>query len=136
MSYPDYLKTDHWKAIRLKIYQAQLNPKCAICDSTKELNIHHKTYDNLWRETSFDLVILCRGCHEYWHKHSKGLCLTKKTLFRIKKLLICGSSVKRSIVGAINNKLPGVKSKGRCLLKIKSKKICRYSCKECKFYRK
>jgi hypothetical protein len=35
---------------------------------TDELEVHHRTYDNLGAELVSDLVVLCHSCHELHHK--------------------------------------------------------------------
>ena len=68
MPYKDYLKTPLWRIVssRVKFRKG----KCDICDATKDLEIHHKTYEHLGIEFLFpeDLACLCHKCHDLEHK--------------------------------------------------------------------
>ena len=64
--YQEYLKSDHWKEIRLKALDRAGN-RCQLCSSTDNLNVHHNTYKNRGNEDLKDLVVLCRNCHEKFH---------------------------------------------------------------------
>ena len=66
MFYKDYLKTKHWRVIRKRKLAANDFfglKKCAICDTDKNLQVHHLTYKNLWNENNKTLRILCNDCH-------------------------------------------------------------------------
>ena len=65
--YRAYLRTPEWKAIRLDILHLR-NHKCERCDSTNRLEVHHKTYKNLFNESPKDLELLCHKCHSNHHK--------------------------------------------------------------------
>jgi hypothetical protein len=41
-----------------------LKDKCQFCDSSENLEIHHRTYNN---PEINDLIILCQGCHKALH---------------------------------------------------------------------
>lgn len=66
ISYFKYLKTPHWRAIRLlalKMYKS-----CVICNSKKKLDVHHRNYDHLFEEIiTEDLIVLCNDCHGLYH---------------------------------------------------------------------
>ena len=66
MPYKEYLETDHWKKTRAKALK-KANYKCELCNSTKELNVHHKTYGNRGKEKPEDLIVLCHNCHAKFH---------------------------------------------------------------------
>jgi hypothetical protein len=48
--------------------------KCLFCGNRKNLNIHHIRYKTkngksiLFKESKGDLVVLCKNCHNEWHK--------------------------------------------------------------------
>lgn len=67
MPYGEYLKTRHWQHFRqeaLKFFQH----KCQLCnDKIKQLDVHHKTYENLGCETFNDVTVLCNDCHKVHH---------------------------------------------------------------------
>ena len=66
-----YLKSDHWLNLRQAVIERDRS--CRVCNSTKRLNVHHRSYENLGNpeEEIKDLTLLCRGCHELFHKHRK-----------------------------------------------------------------
>lgn len=71
-NYQDYLKSDHWMTMkRLALDYAE--HRCQICYSQRVLNVHHRTYKRLSKEKLTDLTVLCRDCHEIFHKNGK-LC--------------------------------------------------------------
>ena len=64
--YYEYLKSPAWQEIRIEMLTAY--PKCQRCDSTYILQVHHKTYKNVFKEEPEDLEVLCKNCHETEHK--------------------------------------------------------------------
>ena len=65
--YSEYLKTPHWletRAVALK----RAGSRCQVCSSTKLLEVHHNTYENLGHEKPEDLCVLCDECHELYSK--------------------------------------------------------------------
>ena len=67
MNYNLYLKSDHWREVKNRYYGKLNNKVCFICDSPKNLNLHHKTYKNIGDEKNSDLVCLCRKHHKECH---------------------------------------------------------------------
>ena len=71
MPYQEYLQTPEWKARR----QAALKRAdrcCQVCNQDKtQLNVHHRTYDRRGYERDEDLIVLCRDCHDLFHKQGK-----------------------------------------------------------------
>jgi len=73
MNYKDYLQSEHWQNKRKEVISKQGN-RCRICNSNKNLNIHHRTYRQygksiLGHELNLFLLPLCRDCHVLWHKY-------------------------------------------------------------------
>lgn len=68
-SYKDYLLGAHWVKFRKEIISSR--KICQHCCSKKNLNIHHKNYNNLGKETNEDVIILCNNCHSRFHKKEK-----------------------------------------------------------------
>ena len=66
MPYASYLKTEHWRHFRDEVIK-HYDGKCAVCNSEKDLNVHHRSYKNRGRETFNDVVLLCRDCHSKIH---------------------------------------------------------------------
>lgn len=67
MPYRDYLKTRHWRRLRVaKIKEAGY--ACEICCCDSNLNVHHLTYERRGHERMDDLQVLCCGCHQNEHE--------------------------------------------------------------------
>lgn len=70
--YQEFLETDYWKNVReTKISMSGY--KCQLCGSKSNLNVHHNSYEHHGQEHKHleDLVVLCRECHEVFHKIGK-----------------------------------------------------------------
>jgi len=76
MTYKEYLLTDEWKKKR-KIILERANYRCQVCDSNKNLHVHHRTYENIYNENIDDLTLLCGKCHKQFHNMDKILELLK-----------------------------------------------------------
>lgn len=83
--YKEYLSSEHWKKFRKETYSKR--KMCQKCTSKKNLNIHHITYVNLWKETQEDVLVLCNECHFRGHKKPKFIKRMKegKSLDFVKK---------------------------------------------------
>jgi len=71
-NYKDYLKTDHWKSLRLaKLKDSEF--KCERCgDSNCTLEVHHKIYRKDWMDSELvDLEVLCHKCHDQHHVNQR-----------------------------------------------------------------
>ena len=66
LEYSEYLKTDKWRALRKKV-MTRCNGMCEGCMSKPVHDVHHLTYSNIYDELLFQLVGLCRDCHEKAH---------------------------------------------------------------------
>lgn len=64
--YDFYLKTIHWQKLRFEAIRSSGN-KCELCSSPDELEVHHNTYENKWKEPLEDLAVLCHYHHELYH---------------------------------------------------------------------
>lgn len=63
--YYSYLKSSKWKSIRNSIIEDR--KRCERCYSIQELQVHHKTYENVFNEKDEDLELLCKSCHRKEH---------------------------------------------------------------------
>lgn len=65
--YTDYISgSKKWEQLR----QARIthdNSRCVNCNTAKNLQVHHNTYDRLFNENLDDLITLCRRCHKRLH---------------------------------------------------------------------
>ena len=55
--------TDEQHRRIIKKYHA----KCVLCDSTRNIIIHHRNYENVGNEKDTDLIVLCKRCHTLFH---------------------------------------------------------------------
>lgn len=64
----EYLKSDHWRNLRLEKL-AKSYARCFYCLRRDLSNdVHHLNYRNLYNVELDDLVVLCRTCHDKWHR--------------------------------------------------------------------
>lgn len=70
LAYKDYIKSDVWKARRLRAIALAEN-HCQVCHAEARLDVHHNTYERLGHERDADLVVLCRGCHDLFHNDGR-----------------------------------------------------------------
>jgi hypothetical protein len=70
MDYPKYLQTDHWQGVR-KIALERASGRCCVCNSESRLDVHHRTYERRGYELPEDVIVLCRKCHEIFHKNGR-----------------------------------------------------------------
>lgn len=66
-----YYSTNKWKEIRKQVLK-RAKGVCEGCGIYYPSDIHHTTYNNFGNEFLFELVALCRSCHERVHGRSFG----------------------------------------------------------------
>lgn len=72
--------SDEWASIKLDLFLIR-GRKCEICSSEKNIQVHHKTYKNIFNENPEDLVVVCNNCHVKLHdKKRKPSKLVKKII--------------------------------------------------------
>lgn len=64
--YRAYLLSPEWGEFRKKVF-AHYGRKCSKCPRTKQLDIHHLTYENIFNEKLEDVTVLCRKHHAKVH---------------------------------------------------------------------
>lgn len=64
-SYQEYLNSPRWKDIA-KDYKERF-PICECCKKNKSVNVHHRNYQNVGNEKYWDLIALCKECHNLKH---------------------------------------------------------------------
>ena len=65
--YYDYLRSSQWQEKRrlaLEFY----GYNCGLCGSKFNLQVHHRNYRNIFKESMEDLMLLCDSCHRRFHK--------------------------------------------------------------------
>jgi len=72
LKYKKFLNTPYWKIISKHIKDNADN-HCALCNSTKQLNVHHRTYEHHGDELHHinDIVCICKQCHQKVHNIKK-----------------------------------------------------------------
>lgn len=69
--YYKYISSLDWNKLRQRLIKER-GDKCEKCGSTEFLQVHHKTYRNVYKEKDEDLQVLCRRCHfKTHHPHAK-----------------------------------------------------------------
>lgn len=71
-TYKDYLKTEHWKNIKMKMKNSKYKYMCYSCKSKTKLQLHHKSYKRVGNEKLTDLIWLCEDCHKKTHEINKN----------------------------------------------------------------
>ena len=64
--YHRYMKSDAWFSLRGKVL-ARDGGICQGCLTAGAVEVHHKTYDHFGSEFAFELMSLCKLCHERMH---------------------------------------------------------------------
>jgi len=68
--YHAYLRSPEWKAKRDAQVEAA-GGRCQVCNSTKQLNCHHRTYERIGNELPDDLFVLRAECHQIFHENGR-----------------------------------------------------------------
>lgn len=68
MNYYTFLNTIYWKVVAKKVKE-RAGYRCQLCNSSENLNVHHRSYRNHGYEVLHleDLICLCHECHEKHH---------------------------------------------------------------------
>jgi 5-methylcytosine-specific restriction endonuclease McrA len=64
--YDAYMQSTKWAHIRQRVLERE-NYVCQGCGIRGAIQAHHLTYDRFKEEMLFDLVAVCRSCHERIH---------------------------------------------------------------------
>jgi hypothetical protein len=68
--YPEYLESPEWQA-RRRLALRKAGHACQVCNRSRTLHVHHRTYERRGAELAGDLIVLCDECHALFH--GKGL---------------------------------------------------------------
>ena len=82
--YQQYLYSKHWTNFKYGYYLVN-EKKCSFCNSTENIQLHHKTYKNIGNEKHSDVIPLCRKCHIKEHKRINKNKKKINKFFRKKK---------------------------------------------------
>ena len=86
MDYYSYITSSFWYKRRADYFQVY-DKRCAICDTTQRITLHHKHYGTLRNERDKDLVSLCWKCHERYHNTHKVATIKTTDAFIITERL-------------------------------------------------
>lgn len=67
MPYDLYLTTTEWQDVRY-VARRWARERCQVCNQGGWLDVHHRTYENRGDEYLADLIVLCRECHQTFHR--------------------------------------------------------------------
>jgi 5-methylcytosine-specific restriction endonuclease McrA len=65
-TYQEYLSSEDWGRRRQAVLERD-GGRCQACLKVEATQVHHKTYKHIYNEPLFDLVSICRRCHEMLH---------------------------------------------------------------------
>ena len=66
INYLSYLQSPKWRKKRNAALE-KAGHKCQLCNSKRNLHVHHKTYRNIGNERPEDLIVLDARCHMKFH---------------------------------------------------------------------
>jgi len=73
MNYTTYIANNRWRQNSARLAELKASGfRCRICNSDgadSALEVHHRTYTNLFNEQVGDLTTLCRICHRVVTDH-------------------------------------------------------------------
>lgn len=70
-AYYAYLRSPEWAEIKVDLIQQRGN-KCEGCGKKNKLQVHHLTYDRIFKEEPGYLQLLCATCHRKTHGLNKN----------------------------------------------------------------
>jgi HNH endonuclease len=68
--YDEYLQTCEWYETRAAA-RVRAGERCQVCNRSGPLDVHHRTYERRGQEREDDLTVLCRECHELFHRYGR-----------------------------------------------------------------
>lgn len=65
-SYNTYLSSENWRKLRHRVFK-RANGVCEGCGLNGATEVHHLTYENFGNEFLFELIAICKPCHDRIH---------------------------------------------------------------------
>jgi hypothetical protein len=81
-SYAEYLRSEHWAAIKAKYRASKMPQRCVVCGEGW-VDLHHRSYKRIGQEHLHDLVPLCRAHHNEVHTALFYGSSTRDNLFSV-----------------------------------------------------
>jgi HNH endonuclease len=69
LTYDEYLRSPWWTARKAAVIRYR-GERCERCGCRYRLELHHRTYERLFREIPEDVELLCWSCHAREHGRS------------------------------------------------------------------
>jgi len=67
-TYQEYYTTKHWGVTKIRKFKQNKDRRCEACGRKhKNVQVHHKHYDSIGKESMQDLVVVCPDCHTKLH---------------------------------------------------------------------
>lgn len=67
IEYEAYLRSPEWRAIRQTVMERDGGIYQG-CHDAKATDVHHLTYRHIFKELAFELIAVCRPCHDKAHE--------------------------------------------------------------------
>ncbi len=91
--YDEYLKSDEWARKRM-LARRRARQRCQVCNEGQlSLHVHHRTYENIYRERNEDLIVLCVRCHALFHDRMPKLTVEDQQVEFMRLYAIHGESM-------------------------------------------
>jgi len=89
INYSEYLVTDHWKLLRMKVF-ADRKGVCECCGihMVRGFQVHHKSYENVGHENLNELMLCCSSCHKKQHPEKENKLESKENAPTTKSAII------------------------------------------------
>jgi 5-methylcytosine-specific restriction endonuclease McrA len=78
VNYHAYIVSRDWQRKREGVLQRR-GRKCEQCGNLNQIQVHHRHYRTLGKESDGDLQILCHGCHSNHHEGKNGIVMDPMT---------------------------------------------------------
>jgi hypothetical protein len=108
--YLEYLKSASWRVTRNRALMLA-DYRCERCNSKRDLQVHHRTYERLGHEWDQDLEVLCGGCHGDHHTIQSAKRGDPVRLF----IVLAGDALNDRQVSTYSDLAEAVKTRGALL---------------------
>ena len=68
-NYQDHMASPKWMEIRDRVL-AREHEVCQGCGRRRAVHVHHATYEHVGDEFMFELIAVCKACHERIHRRA------------------------------------------------------------------
>lgn len=90
--YGTYINSDVWESRKNRFWQTHAR-RCAVCDTTKHIQLHHMDYSMMGNEPDEHLIALCEDHHKQYHfENGVSRHMIRSTLAFVEKYKTTGCS--------------------------------------------